>query len=137
MPGVTPTCLALVLCDRVGRVRQSGRASLIGVFQAMTSRFFPMTTKPFSAWMQLYQVNGLVRMRLVIERQLPDVLGCEVIVVVPFTLHCSDPNEVLEHVIDFRNGIGLPCTGAYQARLMAGDVTIMTRPFVAVAGAGE
>jgi len=134
---VTPTCLALVLFDRVGRVSHSGRASLIGIFDAMTSRVFPMTTKPFSAWMQFNQGNGLVRMELVIARRLPDVLVCEAIVAVPFTLHCSDPNEVMEHVIDFSNGIGLPCTGAYQARLMAGDVTIMTRPFVAVAGAGE
>jgi hypothetical protein len=87
--------------------------------------------------MLLNQGSGLVHPQLMIERRLPDVLDCETIIVVPFTLHFADPNEIHGHVINFGSGVDLPVQGCYQARLAADDDTIMTHPFVATYGLGE
>ena len=129
MGGVRPTCLALVLCDRVGQVSQSGRASPVGVLHTMSAGSFPTITQPFSAWMQLTQGNGHVAMALVIERLLPERLDVERLLVTPFSLHFADPNVMLEHRIRFETGIQIPCPGAFQASLTADDATILIRPF--------
>ena len=101
MGGVRPTCLALVLCDRIGRVRQSDRASPVGVLHTISARSFPTITRPFSAWMQLTQGNGHVAMGLVIERLLPERPDVQRLFVAPFSLHFADPNVMLEHHIRY------------------------------------
>lgn len=129
MGGVRPTCLALVLCDRIGRVSQSGRASPVGVLHTISARSFPTITRPFSAWMQLTQGNGRLAMGLVIERLLPERPDVERLFVAPFSLHFADPNVMLEHHIRFETGIEIPCPGSFQVRLTADEATIMIRPF--------
>jgi hypothetical protein len=129
MGGVRPTCLALVLCDRVGRMSHSGLASPVGVLHTISATSFPMITRPFSAWMQSTQGNGLIDMALVIERLPPERLDVERLLVAPFSLHFADPNAMLEHRIRFETGVEIPCPGAFQARLTADEATIMIRPF--------
>ena len=88
-----------------------------------------MITRPFSAWMQLTQGNGVIDMALVIERLPPERLDAERLLVAPFSLHFADPNEMLEHRIRFESGVEIPGPGAFQARLTADEATIMIRPF--------
>jgi hypothetical protein len=128
---VLPTCLALVLCDRVDRTAGSGKASSIGIFHSFDLQRLPGSTKPFSVWVQATNAVGQVLMQLVFERALSKVPEFEEVVTVRFTVFFENSTAFVEHHARFENGIELPVEGNYRVRLDCAGSTILARYFVA------
>ena len=127
---VLPTCLALVLCDRVGRTAGSGKASPVGVFQSFDLQKPSGSTTPFSVWVQATNAVGQVLMQLVFERALSKVPEFEEVVSVRFTVFFENSTTIVEHEAHFANGIVLPAEGNYRVRLECAGCTILSRYFL-------
>ena len=126
---VLPTCLALVMCDRVGRKAGSGKASPLGILHSFDLSRFPGSTPPFSVWVEVTNAVGRLRMRLVFERALPHRPEFEELLVVPFTLSFENSMAIVEHVAVIGDGIVVPDEGSYRVRLECAETTIIARAF--------
>lgn len=124
---VLPTCLALVMCDRVGRTAGSGKASPVGIFHSFDLQKLPGSTPPFSVWVQATNAVGQVLMQLVFERALSKVPEFEAVVGVRFTVFFENSTAIVEHEAHFANGIELPAEGNYRVRLDCAGYTILSR----------
>ena len=130
MAGVIPTCLALILCDRVGRFRGTRKASPVGVFTAFDLRRIPGSTPSFTVWVQAENAAGPLLMSLVFERALPDRPAFKEELTIRFTMKFKNSNLVAEHANVFEDGIDVTDEGLYRLRLEVGGATIMSRHFV-------
>ena len=128
---ILPTCLALVLCDRVGRQRGTQKASPVGAFSTFDLRSFPGNTPPFAVWVQVTNAVGLLRLQLDFERALPDRPEFEAIVSVLFTMRFSNSLTIGEYEAVLEHGIHLPAEGLYRVRLRLAEATILTRYIMA------
>jgi hypothetical protein len=129
MPPVRPTCLALVLCDAVER-DASGRATLSGVFQAITVGRFPAKYPPFCVWLQVTNGHGALSMSLRLDHVPSDRIEIEPVAEARFSLRFDDPRQVLEYATRW-DRIHLDHEGDYRMTLLADDTAIMHRYLVA------
>jgi hypothetical protein len=137
MMTITPTCLAMVLCDSVEPASESQGPSIMGVFNEFEIDRFPGTTEPFTVWLQVTNGNGPVAMELIVERIPAEVPEPDLVTVVGFSMTFEGPNDVLEYRSNFADGINLEEAGLYRLRLTADGSTILQRYFVAQTGAEE
>jgi hypothetical protein len=129
MGRVTPTCVALVLCEAIARSTAGGEASVLRAFEFFEASMLPCLTDPFTVWMQLRNGNGPADMVLVIEHVPPGELETVEIISVKFGLHFTNPNEVVEHEAVFDKGLVFESEGRHRLRLMASGSAIMERDF--------
>ena len=128
MGAVTPTCLALVLCEAVERPSRGGEASVLRAFEYFEAAKLPGTVQPFTVWMQLRDGNGVALMTLVMEYLPPDDLAPVEILAAKFSLAFTSPNVAVEHEAIMEN-IEFKEAGRYRLRLLANGVPVMARDF--------
>ena len=116
---VRPTCLALVLCDRVERHTSLLKATIHGVLDVFDLAAVPGPTQPFTIWVQVVDGNGVVPLKLQIARVRPDDPSFEVVAETQITLVFEDPRDVRDHVATFPDGIWLDHEGDYRLTLTA------------------
>ena len=126
---MTPTCLALVLCESVERTGPEQRPVIVRAFEFFEAASLPSPSRAFTVWMQFRDGNGRTTMALIVEHVPPHDLEVEAIVVVRFSLDFEDPNVVMEHEAVFETGIPLDHAGRYRLRLTADGITVMQRYF--------
>lgn len=128
---VLPTCLALILCDKVVHHRDTGRSDVLGAFWEIQMPSFPGHTGPFSLWVVLVNGAGRMPMRLKIKFLPPDRLEEEPIVDIRFTMEFTDPRVVRMYVGRIE-GLDLDRPGHYRVALTAHDVTLVQGHFIVV-----
>jgi hypothetical protein len=132
MAAVVPRCLALVICDLVGRGGRAAEPFLVRGLQTFHVQSFPSKTEPFSVWVQVTDGSGRASMNLLVEYLPAETLEPDVVVRIDFSLNFQSPNDVLDHLAAFANGIELKQSGRYRVRLIANGTTISQRYFAAL-----
>lgn len=134
MGKVTPTCIALVLCEAVKRPSGGGEASVLRAFEFFEADNLPGVVQPFTVWTQLRDGNGTAAMTLIMEYLPPDNLEPVELVRVRFNATFTSPHQVVEHESVMDNP-RFEKAGRYRLRLLANDVPVMARDFTVVAAA--
>jgi hypothetical protein len=128
---VTPTCIALVLCEAIERPSRGGEASVLRAFEFFEATKLPGEVQPFTVWMQLRNGHGVAAMTLIMEYLPPDDLAPVEIVSVKFSVTFPSPNQVVEHETVMDNPM-FEHEGRYRLRLLANGVPVMARDFAVV-----
>lgn len=61
-----PSALSLMLCDQVIIDRDSGKPTMVGLFNSFRAREFPFIPRPFDAYADLTDGQGRVAVDLVV-----------------------------------------------------------------------
>jgi hypothetical protein len=124
----TPFPLALIVCDHIWRDPYSGKANLLGTFNAVASNRFPLVQPVLSVYVSLTDGLGAVEIRL----RLIDVDDvCEPIFDCRNTVTFADPRMAGE--VEFsRTNVAFPVPGEYRLQLFANDEFLMERRLHAV-----
>ena len=118
-----PMGLSLVVCDTVIEDRQTGKRSLIGLFDRLHAPSFPCMHPALSVLVTLTNVGG----------ELPCEIACrhsesgETAFAAKGKVNFQDPNRVVEMVFSF-NGVRFPKPGRYDLQVLVDEMLIMTRP---------
>jgi hypothetical protein len=128
---VIPTCLAIVLCQRVERDTPSGNPDAVGVFTAFYVESFPTSSAPLTVWVRLVGGRGRLRFVLTFEWARKGSLEFAKITSIPFTIAFRHASTVHEYVARFRNGLQLADEGEYRVTLSLGDRMLMQDHFIA------
>ena len=131
MAGVIPTCLAMVLCQRVERGTPSGNPDAVGVFTAYYVESFPTPSAPFTVWVRLVGGRGQLRFLLKFEWARKGSADFAEITSIPFTIAFRHALIVHEYVARFRNGLPLADEGEYRVTLSLDDRMLMQDHFMA------
>ncbi|HZL99864.1 MAG TPA: hypothetical protein VFD43_06395, partial [Planctomycetota bacterium] len=127
---VLPTCLALILCDKVVHHRDTGHSDVLGAFWEIRLPSFPGHSGPFTVWVVLVNGAGRAPMRLKLELLPPDRLEEEPIVDIRFTMEFTD-RRVVRIYLGRVEGLHLVSPGHYRVTLTAHDVTLVQADFIA------
>src|SRR4051812_48891457 len=116
------TGLALLLCDQVIIDRDTGKRSLIGLFEMINARDFPTTASDF--WMYASVAKGgRIDERYYLELQAPDG---ELLVKAIWDLDDWGPAEIVQFEMRV-SGMELPTAGVYHARVFVQGRVLLER----------
>lgn len=123
----TPYCLAMLLCDNVHRDRSTGKCTILGTFNELSSREFPCTTG-FFIYFALTDGVGKVQLRFRIAESSGDISSTdsfEKSIHLP-DLELPDPLETVEGFCLLAK-FEFPHPGVYHCELYADDEHLMSR----------
>ncbi len=118
-----PMGLALVVCDTVIEDRQSGKKSLIGLFDRLHAPVFPCMHPGLSVLVTLTNVAGEMPCEVACRHS----EGGETAFAAKGRMKFPDPGRVVELVFNF-TAVRFPKPGRYELQLLVDEMLIMTRP---------
>jgi hypothetical protein len=119
-----PIAQALVVCDTVIEDKGSGKTSLIGIFNGITTGAFPFQINEICVYAALTNGHGLSQMALRCVRLNDDFETFQTFGSITF----RDPNTVVELVFRLR-GVPFPTPGLYAFELTCGDQHLIEKRF--------
>ena len=122
-----PKTNAMLICDYVITEHETGKKSLIGIFETISTGQFPVIHHAMSVYVKLTDANGSYRFQLdLVDLQSDQVLTkCEI----PNELKISDPLKSSELVFNL-HGLKFPHPGEYEFRIFANDRIFGQKGFV-------
>jgi hypothetical protein len=127
--GPHPSLNAMLLCDHTIREQGTGKVSLIGVFESITSGRFPVVHRALSVYAKLADAEGEYAIRLELVR-LDDSQ-----VVAQGTLRASFADRMTPGELIFAlENLGLERAGRYEFRLYANDRFVAGKSFTVLQG---
>jgi hypothetical protein len=122
--GPHPSLNAMLLCDHTIREQGTGKVSLIGIFESITSGRFPVVHRALSVYAKLTDAEGEYAIRLELVR-LDDNH-----VVAQGTLRASFADRMTPGELIFAlENLGLERAGRYEFRLFADDRFVAAKSF--------
>jgi hypothetical protein len=115
--------LALVVCDTVIEDRNTGKKSLIGLFDRLHAANYPCMHPAMSVLVALTGAGG----ELACELSCLPVEGGQPAFAAKGRVNFQDPGRVVELVFNF-SGVRFVRPGRYDLRFMVDDMLVMTRP---------
>ena len=106
----------MLICDYVITEHETGKKSLIGIFETISARQFPIIHHALSVYVKLTDANGLYKFQLDLV-DLPNdnvVNKCEI----PNELQIKNPLKSSELVFNL-HGLKFPHAGEYEFRIYA------------------
>jgi hypothetical protein len=119
-----PSGLAIVVCDQIIEDKATGKKSLIGIFNNITSPTFPCRHPSISVYLSMTEGHGSYQMRLRIINEETGGAIAEVQGQLPF----PDKNFVAELAINFV-GLEFPAPGLYSIELYCDESLVLERRF--------
>jgi hypothetical protein len=119
-----PLAQALVVCDTVIEDKGSGKTSLIGIFNGITSGAFPVQINEICVYAALTNGHGLSEITLRCVRLNDDLETLRKIGSITF----RDPNTVVELVFRLR-GVPFPAPGLYAFELLCEGQLLLEKRF--------
>ena len=117
MSGSTPYPLAILLCDQIIVDERSKKKTLVGIFDLIYARQFPVGHRPLSIYVRLTDAEGQYEFRMdYVQVKTDKLLGRGEIPAVPIT----DRLKTHELIMEFPP-IKIPEPGDYEFRLWAND----------------
>lgn len=122
-----PKTNAMLICDYVITEHETGKKSLIGIFETISAGQFPVIHHAMSVYVKLTDANGSYRFQLdLVDLQNDQVLTkCEI----PNELKISNPLKSSELVFNL-HGLKFPHPGEYEFRIFANDRIFGQKGFV-------
>lgn len=122
-----PKANAMLICDYVITEHETGKKSLIGIFETINASQFPVIHHAMSVYVKLTDANGSYRFQLdLVDLQNDQVLTkCEI----PNELKISNPLKSSELVFNL-HGLKFPHSGEYEFRIFANDRIFGQKGFV-------
>lgn len=126
-----PVVLAFLLCDGVFEDPNTGKYTIIGTFDGIGARAFPLVYKHITAFVCLTNVHGTVKLR--IRNVYIDAEAAEDVEVgsVVGELKAGSPLDVAESAVDLVN-VMFPKPGQYRFQLYCEDELLIERKFAVV-----
>lgn len=119
-----PLAQALVVCDTVIEDKGSGKTSLIGIFNGITSGAFPVQINEICVYAALTNGHGLSEITLRCVRLNDDIETLRTVGSITF----RDPNTVVELVFRLR-GVPFPAPGLYAFELLCEGQLLLEKRF--------
>jgi len=106
----------MLICDYVITEHETGKKSLIGIFETINARQFPIVHNALSVYVKLTDANGNYKFQLdLVDLQNDHVLNkCEI----PNELQITNPLKSSELVFNL-HGLKFPHLGEYEFRIYA------------------
>ena len=122
-----PKANAMLICDYVITEHESGKKSLIGIFETISAGQFPVIHHALSVYVKLTDANGSYRFQLdLVDLQNDDLLSkCEI----PNELKISNPLKSSELVFNL-HGLKFPHPGEYEFRIFANGRIFAQKAFL-------
>ncbi len=117
----TPMCLAFLVCDTVITDAQTGKKSLIGIFNGGAASQFPYMIPQFSIFASLTNGEGETELKVVMS-----ATNSEKVFELKGKLPFPNPLESPEVVFAIRNLV-INSAGVYELQLFADDVLVASR----------
>ncbi|HEV8606631.1 MAG TPA: hypothetical protein VGQ99_14750 [Tepidisphaeraceae bacterium] len=114
--------LALLLCDQIIVDRDSGKRSLIGIFEMMNPKQFPATASDFSIYASVAR-EGSTETRYYLELVAPDG---ELLVKAILDMDEWGPTDIFQFEMRVP-GMALPTAGVYLARVFVQGRVLLER----------
>lgn len=128
MSGSTPYPLAILLCDQIIVDERSKKKTLVGVFDLIYARGFPIIHRPLSVYVRLTDAEGQYQFRMdYVQIKTDKLLGRAEI----STISIADRLKTHELVMEFPP-IEIPDQGDYEFRLWANNRYIGRAKFTAI-----
>lgn len=117
MPGAKPDLNAMLICDTVITDRNTGKNSVIGIFDRIVARSFPVTHPSLTVYARIIDAQGQYVFKLELVNLTNDqVIGGGA------TPPLEVPDRMLPHDLVFSlHGLIFPAEGRYEFRLYADD----------------
>jgi hypothetical protein len=123
-PGPHPSLNAMLLCDLTIREQGTGKVSLIGIFESISSARFPVVHRALSVYAKLGDAEGQYAIRLELMR-LDDSH-----VVAQGTLRAAFADRMTPGELIFAlENLGLERPGRYEFRLFANERFVAGKSF--------
>ncbi|MEA2011979.1 MAG: hypothetical protein U9O87_02685 [Verrucomicrobiota bacterium] len=118
----TPMGLSLIICDTMIEDKNTGKKSLIGIFDRLASMNFPCMHPTLSVFVSMTSGRGEYPCEIVCKHK----AGEEIAFNAKGKVLMKDPNQVVDIVFNFRN-IKFPSKGVYWLQFLVDDVPVMMR----------
>ena len=125
MSSVAPQALALVVCDAVHEDPATGKRTLLGLFNGLTSRSFPVTHPSIAVYAAITEGYGEYAVKLKITDGDARAVLYESGTVIRF----GDPRTVAEISFTFLR-LRFPTAGEYRIQLHVGEHFLSERRLV-------
>jgi hypothetical protein len=110
-----PKVILFALCEAAVTDRESGRTTIVGIFDTIVGTAFPLSPPTFAIHLRLTGLNGPYALELHILA--PDLDRVIALAVIPERVVVSDPLQVVGVTVDVV-GVELPEPGRYTVRLV-------------------
>ena len=121
----TPMGLALVVCDTIIEDKQTGKKTLIGLFDRLYARSFPCVHPSMAVFVCLTSGRGKYPCEVVCRHD----DGQRTAFSARGTIVMREPSQVVDLVFRL-NGVRFPEAGKYSLQFLADEIPIMMRPLV-------
>ncbi|MBN1919496.1 MAG: hypothetical protein JW889_16485 [Verrucomicrobia bacterium] len=121
---LSPQNLAFIICDSIIEDRETGKKTLVGIFNRVNAKTFPVRHPALSVFVSLTEGRGRC------QAQLQCVKSSEgnPILEVEGPVEFQSPNAVVELGFNIR-GITFPEPGLYEFQFLCDGVLVGNRPF--------
>ncbi len=123
MSNELPLGLALLICDQIIEDRFTGKRSLIGLFDGLSSLQFPCVHPVMNVVIEMTNVRGKQACRLLCKHADGDLTAFDA----RGDVDCPNPNQVVQLVFGFKN-LRFEKAGTYWLSLLVDDAPVMSRP---------
>jgi len=118
-----PHNLAFIVCDGIIEDRETGKKTLVGIFNRVNSGTFPCRLDALSVFVSLTAGHGRYQAQLQCVKSTED----KPIFQIEGPVEFESPNAVVELGFNIR-GLAFPEPGPYEFRFLCGEL-FSTRPF--------
>ena len=119
-----PINLAIIVCDSIIEDRESGKKTLVGIFNQLNSKSFPCTHPALSVFISLTEGQGCYQAQL----QCVKSAGDEPILTLEGPVDFQDPKAIVELGFNIR-AMSFPGPGTYEFHFLCDGVLLGQRPF--------
>lgn len=109
-----PKIRVFVVCDAAVQDGETGKITLVGIFDRIAARQFPVTREPFAIYFRLTGLNGQYELRVRILG--PDLQTVLADVGFERAIYVTDPLATTDAILNVA-GLDLPVPGRYTVRL--------------------
>ena len=122
-----PRVLAMLLCEHAHKHEDTGRHSLLGLFDRVVVNSVPAAQRPFAVFVSLTNLHGSYALTVQIVRAADDLEIARVHLQGRVTR--DDPLRTETQVFHVPGGTTVPSFGVYLVRLLANGRTIHERKY--------
>ena len=118
----TPMGLALLLCDTIIEDRQTGKKSLIGLFDRLASAQYPCLHPHLAILVSLTSGKGDYPCRIVCKHLETNTIAFQG----EGQIKLANPNQIVDIAFNF-HGVTFPEAGVYNLQFLVDDFPVMAR----------
>ena len=117
----TPVALALVACDTIITDAQTGKKTLVGLFNSVGASNFPHVIPQFFVFASMTNAEGETEIRVRLQAGNGDAV-CDM----PGKVNIPTPLDAPEFIFNVQN-LQIPAPGTYELQLVANDIPVASR----------